>query len=819
MAPATAPNTLKESRDLTARWEHNVARGYARVQYGHTYIEHQHVNHVDSDHSDSGREESGGDSQRADFLKALAFEHMDSRYNSIDPAHAETCRWLFEKPEYLGWQSPEQRKVHHGFLWIKGKAGSGKSTMMKCALDYAKENLRDEKAISFFFNARGHIMEKSVAGMYRSLLSQLLRSFPYISDAIPASGAANIKQQDLAVPSLRNYFGKAILQLRKADAVACYVDALDECDEDEMREAMEHFEELGTLSLLRGINFYVCFASRHYPQITVQHCVELNVEAQREHENDIEQYIHSKLAIRDARTRSQLASQIQARSSGVFFWVVLVVRTLKKKSDKGASRSELMRTLKEVPDKLQEMIANVLQSPDDNLISTMAWVLFTARPLSLRELYFAVRTSTGDLDSGALDHSEVDVGTMAAFILASSRGLVEAKPVQLVHESVREYLLAGGLAKMESSAAEEVSVRWHSSLFRCCRTYIQLDQDVHSALRQKLEESQDSATKQEILERYPFIGYAVENILHHARLSSDPGSPGSEQLLDFPLEAWAVLYYLFKEPECINRCHAAYLRTHFNGNLATSLLLKAVELESPSLIHILSAHGADTSDYSNEALRNVILGTARKTSVAPKDPHLLGVLLDHGSDPNLRWRSGVTPLEYVAGRWSSQIVQIFLDHQSYIPDKTSRLLVCASEGLNIEVVRLLLHRGVSLDDKNAALRATLRINVYQGYLVAISGYFSDRVVGKSRHEGRMAVLSARMLIVRTLLDAGAEVNVVEGEYETALIETSAMGCVESVGLLLTYGANLHHQSKSHGTAIDAARKVGRSDIVAILERA
>lgn len=164
-------------------------------------------------------------------------------------------------------------------------------------------------------------------------------------------------------------------------------------------------------------------------------------------------------------------------------------------------------------------------------------------------------------------------------------------------------------------------------------------------------------------------------------------------------------------------------------------------------------------------------------------------------------------------------MQIFLDHQSYIPDKTSRLLVYAKEGLNVEVVQLLLHRGVSGDDKNVALRATLRINVYQGYLAAISGYFSDRLGGKSRHEDRAAVMAARTWIARILLNAGAEVDAVDGEYETALVEMSATGCIELVNLLLPYGANLHHQGKIHGTATDAARMGGHSDIVNILERA
>jgi adenylylsulfate kinase-like enzyme len=56
---------------------------------------------------------------------------------NIKNAHAKTCSWLIRKPEYLDWLNPSKLSQHHGFLWIKGKPGAGKSTVMKFALAYA----------------------------------------------------------------------------------------------------------------------------------------------------------------------------------------------------------------------------------------------------------------------------------------------------------------------------------------------------------------------------------------------------------------------------------------------------------------------------------------------------------------------------------------------------------------------------------------------------------------------------------------------------------------------------------------------------------
>ncbi|KAH0022815.1 purine and uridine phosphorylase, partial [Aureobasidium melanogenum] len=99
-------------------------------------------------------------------LKTLNFKQLDARQATIKIAHAATCEWLFSKSEYLNWQNEDKIPEHHGFLWIKGKPGAGKSTIMKFAYSTARENARGPIVISYFFNARGESLEKSTIGMY-----------------------------------------------------------------------------------------------------------------------------------------------------------------------------------------------------------------------------------------------------------------------------------------------------------------------------------------------------------------------------------------------------------------------------------------------------------------------------------------------------------------------------------------------------------------------------------------------------------------------------------------------------------------------------
>jgi ABC-type ATPase involved in cell division len=67
-------------------------------------------------------------------------------------------------------------------LWIKGKPGAGKSTLMKHILFYCQGNLKDRTIAAHFFNARGNKLEKTLIGMLRSLMYQLLEKDPVLCE-------------------------------------------------------------------------------------------------------------------------------------------------------------------------------------------------------------------------------------------------------------------------------------------------------------------------------------------------------------------------------------------------------------------------------------------------------------------------------------------------------------------------------------------------------------------------------------------------------------------------------------------------------------
>ncbi|KAK6839915.1 hypothetical protein PG987_005781 [Apiospora arundinis] len=482
------------------------------------------------------------DSQELEnILDLLRFGQHDARHHNIKSAHAKTCKWLLKSDSYLEWAEPKHIENHHGFFWIKGKPGTGKSTIMKFLLANAKRRLRGSLILTFFFNARGHALERSTIGMYRSLLLQILEQKPSLR---PILGTDLLRsKRGWSLELLKSVFEQAIQSIVDTPVV-CIVDALDECPEKEVREMVSSFSHLGQLVASDERRFKVCFSSRHYPYITIDKKIELVLEENEGHSEDISQYVASELKIGQGKLADEVKETVRIKSSGIFMWVVLVVQILNKEHDTGRVY-KIRQRLKEIPKDLHELFRDILTRDARNgeeLILCLQWVLFARRPLAPAELYSAVLSGA---DSDAIrdcDMEELSESDFDRYILDCSKGLVETtktkhRTSQFIHESVRDFLLknngfASMIAENESHGFEALS---HDKLKHCC--FIQM------GIGRSLHKSASYSTK------FPFLRYAVDNILHHTDKAQELGRSQSKFLAGFPVADWVALSNLFKKYE------------------------------------------------------------------------------------------------------------------------------------------------------------------------------------------------------------------------------------------------------------------------------
>jgi hypothetical protein len=480
----------------------------------------------------------------------LGFPQMDVRRQTVRDAHTGTCAWILEQPEYKCWCDTKQTSVHRGFLWIKSKPGAGKSTLMKYLLESTEQRSPDEAVISFFFNARGDFMERSLEGMYRQLLHQLLTRVVPLQSVVPASGLSRLEPLDLTRQVLENLFKKSVLGLGGHERVICFIDALDECPESEIRDLVEFFEDLGEFTATKGIRFRVCFSSRHYPNVSLEKCQHLMLDGQSGHQRDIATYVGSKLRLSKSKKNEEIKAAVQKRAQGVFLWVVLVVKRLNRDYDHGNVHS-LRSRLEEIPDGLDALFRDTLELTSDKdgmTTQMMQWMMYALEPLSREELYFGVHT--GALSEGVpepWDRDEVTPEVMDRFIINCSRGLVELTrgrhpTTQFIHESVRDYLFGDGLELIAPERSKNLAGASHDYLKRSCLKLITSSTIGDASCVELLLESSHGKTQSEAgrdaRRLFPLLVYAWKSVVGHARTASQCGIDQGEFVSSFPFHIW-----------------------------------------------------------------------------------------------------------------------------------------------------------------------------------------------------------------------------------------------------------------------------------------
>ncbi|KAK6222683.1 hypothetical protein LQW54_000864 [Pestalotiopsis sp. IQ-011] len=333
--------------------------------------------------------------------------------------------------------------LQNRFLWIKGKPGAGKSTLMKFLQGHMSRQIRrtakDTTLISFFFNARGNHMEKSTIGLYRSLLVQLLEAKPALEHVLDPFRPGH----EWTVESLRSVLEEAAQDLEDTPII-CLIDALDECDQGQIRDMVSFFETLAH----NQSSLQICFASRHYPYINIRTGLSIILEEREGHREDITTYLSSALTIGHSKRAEKIRSTLQEKARGVFMWVILVVEILNKDYDAG-DVLELEERIKQLPEDLHALFNDILTRDTKNrqaLLLCIQWVLYAKDPLTPTQLYLAILSGSDQKSLSKWDSHDHEEADARRYILDKSKGLAEVTKakiptVQFIHESVNDFLL------------------------------------------------------------------------------------------------------------------------------------------------------------------------------------------------------------------------------------------------------------------------------------------------------------------------------------------------------------------------------------------
>ncbi|CAD6572041.1 MAG: hypothetical protein ASARMPRED_005011 [Alectoria sarmentosa] len=335
-------------------------------------------------------------------LNSLYFEMLPTRHGRISFAHHRTFDWLLNEdqkdapfdPKFREWLERKQ-----GVYWIAGNAGSGKSTLMKFLADnnplvlQALKKWSDSKrlvtASHYFWNA-GTTMQKSPEGLLRSLLYDVLRQCPDLMPLMLPSrwnpAMLHGTRSPWNIQELLHAFTQLSTQTVDSARFCFFVDGLDEC-------AGEHVEIISVLSsLATSETIKVCLSSRPWNifENAFGKSTDRKLLLQDFNAPDIKLYVkdmfesndqYLQLKVQDNRYEG-LAKEIVGKAQGVFLWVFLVVRSLRRGLTNADTLLVLQTRLRQFPTDLKEFYLQMVGNIEDIYHEQMAQTLHIALSLS-----------------------------------------------------------------------------------------------------------------------------------------------------------------------------------------------------------------------------------------------------------------------------------------------------------------------------------------------------------------------------------------------------------------------------------------------------
>ncbi|PVH99007.1 hypothetical protein DM02DRAFT_23062 [Periconia macrospinosa] len=439
------------------------------------------------------------------FLASLDYEMRLSRDQSIKKAHAETFQWIFretvegdnEKPIHLlRWLEED-----NGVFWITGKPGSGKSTLMRylwneeqthTALRKWAENGQSGIATAcFYFWNSGTVMQRSLEGMLRSLLIQVLDQCPELAPKIfpgrwkllqsmQAMSIKGLSGQTLS-PATASWNVEELLQaFRVISAEASissrfcfFIDGLDEYDGTDK----EMVDIIASFGVSKFIKF--CLSSRphvHFNKAYGQDSLR-SLSISTLTTGDIWRYVHDNLtknqAFQDLSAEypdrcEKLVNDIVGEANGVFLWVYLVVVRLLEGIEVNNDRmGDLEKKLQRTPKELKQLFRMIIDSVESDYHEPQAHMFRAAcaatEPLNLTTYYFMDFEDEEHISKLPLepmkDHEITDKqNAMATRISVRCKGLLEVihssdlrihtfqkRKVELIHRTFRDFLVEGDM--------------------------------------------------------------------------------------------------------------------------------------------------------------------------------------------------------------------------------------------------------------------------------------------------------------------------------------------------------------------------------------
>ncbi|OIW35436.1 hypothetical protein CONLIGDRAFT_676357 [Coniochaeta ligniaria NRRL 30616] len=447
------------------------------------------------------------------IMDALHFRGISERRSTILPAHEETFEWVWDDSSHpdvkdvkwdpLGTWLRESNPAKGMCYWTSGKAGSGKSSLLKYAQQdprlaaYLRDWAGSAQLVisSFYFWYAGTDLQKSHAGLLRALLLDVLNSrpdmaavlFPDICRAIISGRLEGFLE--LSLWELKAAFSNLVRSVPHDMRIFFIVDGIDEYVGDYNELCKLLLEATASTSVKALVSSRpisaCCDRFRHCPSLRMQDLTR----------HDIQRYVTDNLGNHHLMTKMEkiepgvtikIVDEVVDRASGVFLWIVLVVRNLVLRLQNYDSSATLLKEVARLPPDLEKLYGHMLSSMSkENQILGSKFLQMLLRhmeigcnyPFTLLQLSFAEENDyeaclKTPFKALAAEVSEWRCEATAGRLRASCCGLCEVQNspgqsepwVGFFHRTVVEFLQLDGVWEKVTLLTSNPSLT-HSSYF------------------------------------------------------------------------------------------------------------------------------------------------------------------------------------------------------------------------------------------------------------------------------------------------------------------------------------------------------------------
>jgi hypothetical protein len=350
------------------------------------------------------------------LLGWLTFAEIGDRQEQVKDAHNGTFGWIFTSGNKTGFA--EWLRTGTGIYWIRGKPASGKSTLMKfiareSRLGELLQDWAENYALvfgSFYFWMAGTPLQRSLIGLYRTMLTQMLKTDDSLCRIAFPDWQRRYSETEPTMEMLKAAMNNLLACTTMFTKFFFAIDGLDEYERDSIGKT--ELAEL-MLNLTRSYKVKLLLSSRPESpfEVAFRTCPSLRLESLTKRHIWI--YTKNRLFSNMTKGRwtydeqvaiADIGNFIVRNAAGVFLWVALVLNVALDGFHSYEDLSTIRARIRSLPRELDDLFTHILTkriSPDHKaeayryLLIALEWEKHPNR-MSLSPVILAIAWQASD---------------------------------------------------------------------------------------------------------------------------------------------------------------------------------------------------------------------------------------------------------------------------------------------------------------------------------------------------------------------------------------------------------------------------------------